>query len=186
MILLGVTGSIAAYKAVEILRLFTKAGQEVRVLMTEAAARFVGPLTFQALSGHPVLTGLLDPRGVDGEPMAHLDLPERAAAMLIAPAGANTISRLASGAAGDSIAACALAVPRTRAGRLKAPVFIAPAMHDDMWRHPATQANVKTLSRYGYRLIGPVRGALGRGRDEGDGRLADPQVIVSTVLKTLA
>ncbi|MFA5976472.1 MAG: flavoprotein [Elusimicrobiota bacterium] len=183
MIILGVTGSLAAYKAVEILRLLTKAGQEVHVLMTEAATRFVGPLTFQAISGHPVLTDTLDPKGWQ---MAHLDLPESASVMLVAPASANILAKLAMGLADNILTAAALAIPRTEKGKLKVPFFIAPAMHAGMWRHPATQANVKTLKGYGYQFIGPVRGPLGRQADEGTGRLEEPQLIVSKVLNVLA
>src|SRR5688572_1853181 len=107
MILLGVTGSIAAYKAVEVLRLLLKAGQEVRVIMTPSAAQFVGPLTFRALSGHPVVVDALDPQEWT---MAHLDLPERAQAVVIAPATAECLSRLARGAAGDIVSASLLSV----------------------------------------------------------------------------
>src|SRR5438034_11114914 len=123
MILLGVTGSIAAYKAVELLRLFLKARQEVRVVMTPSATRFVGPLTFQALSGHPVLTDVLDPQGWQ---IAHLDLVEKATVMVVAPASAECLSRLACGAAGDMISASALAFPRSAKGQLKRPLLLAP------------------------------------------------------------
>jgi phosphopantothenoylcysteine decarboxylase/phosphopantothenate--cysteine ligase len=182
MILLGVTGSIAAYKAVELLRLFTKAGEEVHVVMTKAATHFVGPLTFQSLSGHTVLTDTLDPQGWQ---MAHLDLPERAAAFVIAPASAHTLSQLAVGAAGDIVTTSALAMPRSAQGKLKAPVFIAPAMHEAMWLHPATQANAQTLKKYGYQLLGPERGELGRTGDSGHGRMVEPASIASLVLKSL-
>lgn len=183
MILLGVTGSIAAYKAVEVLRLLIKAGQDVHVVMTESATRFIGPLTFQALSGHPVFSDPLDPQAY---PMAHLALAEKASAVLVAPASAESLSQMAQGGAGNLVAAAVLSVPRTPAGKLKAPVFIAPAMHESMWLHPATQANVKILKSYGYRFIGPERGALGRVGDEGEGRLVEPEKIVSLVLKALA
>jgi phosphopantothenoylcysteine decarboxylase / phosphopantothenate---cysteine ligase len=182
MILLGITGSIATYKAVEVLRLLTKAGQDVHVLMTEAAAQFVGPLTFQALSGHPVLTSALDPKAYQ---MAHLHLAEEAKAIVVVPASAESLSQLAHGGASNLVAACVLSAPRTPAGKLKTPVFIAPAMHEAMWMHPATQANVKALLGYGYRLIGPVKGPLGRVGDSGHGRLADPSVIAEMVLKSL-
>jgi len=182
MILLGVTGSIAAYKAVEILRLFVKAKQEVHVMMTEAATHFVGPLTFQALSGYPVLTQTLDPSAYR---MAHLDLAEKASAILIAPASAESLSQFARGGAADLLSASLLAVPRSPAGKLRIPVWIAPAMHDAMWKHPATQANVQILRKYGYQLIGPERGALSRAGDEGEGRLSDPEKVVSAVLKSI-
>lgn len=182
MILLGVSGSIAAYKSVELLRLLVKAGQDVHVLMTEAATHFVGPLTFQALSGHPVLTDTLDPQGWQ---MAHLDLPEKASAYAIAPASAHTLSQLANGGAGDIVTASALAMPRTLSGKLKAPVYIAPAMHEAMWLHPATQSNAKALKGYGYRLIGPERGELGRAGDVGHGRMVEPEEIAAVILKAL-
>lgn len=182
MILLGVTGSIAAYKAAEILRLLIKSRQEVHVIMTEAATHFVGPLTFQALSGHPVLTQTLDPSAYR---MAHLDLAEKASAVLIAPCSAETLSQLARGGAGDLLSASLLAAPRSSSGKLRIPVWIAPAMHEEMWKHPATQTNVKSLKAYGYQFIGPERGALSRPGDEGDGRLSDPERIVSAVLKSI-
>src|ERR1017187_5877346 len=147
MILLGVTGSIAAYKAVEILRLFLKAGEDVHVVMTPAATQFVGPLTFRAISGHPVFSDALDPQAYQ---MAHLALAEKASAVLVAPATADCLSHLARGGAGDLISAVVLAVPRRSKGELRTPVFIAPAMHTAMWLHPATRANVKTLQAYGY------------------------------------
>jgi phosphopantothenoylcysteine decarboxylase / phosphopantothenate---cysteine ligase len=182
MILLGVSGSIAAYKSVELLRLLLKAGRDVRVLMTEAAARFVGPLTFQALSGHPVLTDTLDPQGWQ---MAHLDLPEKASAFVIAPASAHLLSQLAAGAAGNIITASVLGMPRSSAGKLRAPVLIVPAMHEAMWIHPATQANVKSLKGFGYQFIGPERGPLGRVGDVGGGRMTEPETIAKMVLKAM-
>lgn len=183
MIVLGVTGSIAAYKAADILRGLIKARQDVRVIMTPAATQFVGPLTFQALSGHAVLSDPLDSRAYQ---MAHLHLAEGSSAIVIAPASAESLSQLARGGAQDLIGACVLAAPRDAKGRLRVPVYLAPAMHESMWRHPATQANVKTLRSFGYRFIGPVEGALGRAGDSGQGRLEDPAVIVQTVLKSLA
>jgi phosphopantothenoylcysteine decarboxylase/phosphopantothenate--cysteine ligase len=180
MILLGVTGSIAAYKAVEIARLFIKAGNDVHVVMTPSATQFVGPLTFRGVTGHPVFSDPLDPQAFQ---MAHLALAEKASAILVAPATAETISNLARGSAGDLISAVVLAVPRRANGELKTPVFIAPAMHTAMWLHPATRANVKTLQSYGYRFIGPEKGALGRAGDSGAGRLSDPSAIVQQVLR---
>lgn len=182
MIVLGVTGSIAAYKAVEVLRLLVKGGQEVHVLMTPAAAQFVGPLTFQGLSGHPVFSDPLDARAY---PMAHLAFAEKASGVLIAPATAESLSQLARGGAQDLIGATCLSVPRSAAGKLKIPVLLAPAMHEAMWRHPATQANVKQLRRYGYQFVGPEKGALGRAGDEGEGRLADPAQIVKALLDAI-
>lgn len=183
MILLGVTGSIAAYKAVDILRLLLKAGQDVQVVMTEAATRFVGPLTFQGLSGHPVQSDVLDPGGYQ---MAHLHWAEEAKGILVAPASADSLSRLASGAAQDLVCASVLSAPRSAKGALKIPVWIAPAMHESMWLHPATQKNVAAIKTYGYDLIGPVKGDLGRSGDAGEGRMAEPKDIVSIVLKHVA
>jgi phosphopantothenoylcysteine decarboxylase/phosphopantothenate--cysteine ligase len=182
MILLGVSGSIAAYKAVDLLRLLTQAGQDIQVLMTEAATHFVGPLTFQALSGRAVLVDPLDSRQWK---MAHLELTEKADAFVAAPASADLLSQLSCGGAHNSLTASALAMPRSSAGKLKAPVFLAPAMHESMWRHPATQANVKTLKSYGYQFIGPERGPLGRVGDSGTGRMSEPGVIASIVLKAI-
>jgi len=180
MILLGVTGSIAAYKAVEILRLFIKAGEDVHVVMTPAATGFVGPLTFQAISGHPVFSDTMDPQAYQ---MAHLALAEKASAVLIAPATADTLSHLARGGAQDLVSASVLAIPRTSSGKAKAPVYLAPAMHEAMWLHPATQANAKTLKSFGYRFIGPEKGPLGRAGDAGLGRMSDPAAIVQQILR---
>jgi len=179
MILLGVTGSIAAYKAAEILRLLVKAGQDVHVVMTEAATRFVGPLTFQGLSGHPVFSSALDPQAYQ---MSHLHFAESASAIVVAPATADSLSALARGSAGDLVSACVLSTPRDAQGKLRVPVLIAPAMHESMWLHPATQANVKTLQSYGYRFVGPVKGPLGRAGDAGEGRMAEPSDIVEAIL----
>jgi phosphopantothenoylcysteine decarboxylase / phosphopantothenate---cysteine ligase len=183
MILLGVTGSIAAYKAVEILRLLLKAKQDVHVVMTSAASRFIGPLTFQAISGHPVFVDPLDPAAYQ---MAHLALSEKASVILVAPASADTLSRLASGRANDLVCATVLAARRAANGHLKTPVLIAPAMHESMWRHPATQANVKTLEGFGYEWVGPIIGPLGRTGDVGVGRLSEPSDIVGRCLKLCA
>jgi phosphopantothenoylcysteine decarboxylase/phosphopantothenate--cysteine ligase len=151
--------------------------------MTPAATRFVGPLTFQALSGHPVFSDPLDPQAYQ---MAHLSLAEKAAAILVAPASAESLLHLALGSAHDLVSACVLSVPRTSSGKLKIPVLIAPAMHESMWLHPATQAHTKTLKSYGYDVIGPEKGDLGRHGDSGLGRLSDPSVIADHVLKRRA
>lgn len=182
MILVGVSGSIAAYKAADVVRGFRKAGHDVQVFMTPSATRFVGPLTFQALTGRPVPVDLLDPQAYA---MTHLEFAERAKAIVFAPVTAETLSNLARGAAGDIVCAVALSVPRDAAGTLSAPIFVAPAMHHAMWHHPATQANVERVKSYGYRLLGPEFGALGRAGDEGDGRMRDPAAIVADVLKAV-
>lgn len=181
MILLGVSGSIAAYKAVDLLRLLTQAGQDVRVMMTPTATQFVGALTFHALSGHEVVTDTADPKGWK---MAHLELPQQAHAFVIAPASAHLLSQMAHGEAGNILTASALAMPRV-GGKLKAPLFIAPAMHEAMWLHPATQVNVKTLKGYGYQFVGPERGPLGRVGDQGMGRMSAPPEIAREVLKAI-
>ncbi|MBI3292561.1 MAG: hypothetical protein HYZ73_07115 [Elusimicrobia bacterium] len=168
-IILGVTGSIAAYKAVELLRLLTKAGHEVQCVLTPAATRFVTPLTFQALSGRTVASDLFDPSLWS---FSHLELAKWGEAIVIAPATTDTLARLASGRADDLLAALLLATT--------VPVLLAPAMHDTMWRHPATQANIRQLRQFGYHLVGPVHGPLGRG-DVGLGRLADPAAIVRAI-----
>jgi phosphopantothenoylcysteine decarboxylase/phosphopantothenate--cysteine ligase len=117
--------------------------------------------------------------------MAHLHYAETASAVLVAPATAEMLSRLARGGASDLVSTSVLAVPRNASGKLKIPVFIAPAMHEAMWRHPATQASVKLLKSYGYQLIGPVSGPLGRADDSGEGRMAEPADIVKKVLSAL-
>jgi phosphopantothenoylcysteine decarboxylase / phosphopantothenate---cysteine ligase len=183
MILLGVTASIAAYKAVEILRLLVKAGKDVQVMMTPAATHFVGPLTFQALSGHPVLSDVLD---ANGWQMAHLAMAERSDAVVVAPASAESLSTLGRGGANDFISASVLAIPRHASGKLKTPVYLAPAMHEAMWLHPATQHNVSVLKSFGYQFIGPVQGPLGRAKDAGHGRMAEPGLIVSKILNSHA
>jgi len=180
MILLGVTGSIAAYKAVEILRLFIKAGEDVHVVLTPAATAFVGPLTFQAISGHPVFLDTLDPKTYQ---MAHLALAEKASVVLVAPATAEALSNMARGGAQDLVSASVLAIPRSSTGTAKVPVYVAPAMHQSMWLHPATQTNVKTLKSFGYRFIGPDKGPLGRAGDEGIGRMTEPSAIVQHILR---
>lgn len=172
-ILLGVTGSIAAYKAVEVLRLLTKAGHEVRCVMTPAATRFVAPLTFQALSGRSVATDLYDPQLWS---FGHLELAAWPDAVVIAPATADTLAQLAWGRADELLGAVVLATT--------APIVLAPAMHETMWNHPATQTNVRRLRQFGYRFIGPVHGPLGRG-DAGLGRLSDPALIVQALARLL-
>jgi len=183
MILLGVTGSIAAYKAAEILRLLLKNKQEVQVLMTPAATQFVGPLTFQSLSGRPVLLSPLEASA--WVTTAHISLTERASALVVAPATADSLARAAHGEASDMISASLLSIPRDRSNKPTIPIFLAPAMHDAMWRHPATQANVKILQSYGYHFIGPEQGNLSRAGDRGWGRMTEPAEIVKILLKSL-
>lgn len=162
-ILLGVTGGIAAYKAAELTRLLIKAGHEVEVAMTEAATRFVTPLTFQALSGRPVYTDAWDTRPANGMP--HIELTRRADVFLIAPATADMLGKLANGACDDLIST--LAAART------CPLIVAPAMNRQMWDNPPNQRNVARLIADGITCFGPASGAQACG-ETGDGRMLEP------------
>jgi len=161
-ILLGISGGIAAYKSAELTRRLKQAGAEVRVVMTKSATEFVTPLTFQALSGNPVHTALLDEEAEAG--MGHIELARWADAILIAPASANTIANLAHGKAGDLLTTLCLAT--------QAPIAIAPAMNNVMWSDLATQANCKSLSNKDYKLFGPDSGELACG-ETGEGRMME-------------
>ena len=168
---LGVTGSIAAYKAVELLRLLRAEGADVAVMLTPSAARFVGPLSFAALSRHPVETEMLDlmPDGRIG----HIVLGDTADVMVVAPATAHWLGAMANGMAGDVVTATCLATA--------APVVVAPAMDGDMWTHPATVANVARLRGFGYAIVEPDAGPLASGQS-GVGRLAELSSIVDAVV----
>lgn len=168
MIILGVTGSIAAYKAAEIVSLLRKRGHEVFVVMTRSAADFITPLTLATLSRHPVLGDLSEEKGDAWKP-GHIELADRADLLLVAPATANSIAKLSYGFADDALGAVALAT--------HAPVLIAPAMNGKMWEHPATQENVERLCARGVKFIGPAEGMLACGY-EGAGRLVEPEDIV--------
>jgi len=175
LIALGVTGSIAAYKAVELLRLLTAEGADVVVLLSPSATRFVGPLSFAALSRHPVESDVLDllPDGRIG----HIVVADSADAMVVAPATANSLAAMASGLAGDVVTATTLAT--------SAPVVVAPAMDGDMWTHPATVANVTRLRDvFGYAVVAPDSGALASGQT-GVGRLAELPAIVDAVVAAI-
>lgn len=163
-ILIGVAGGIAAYKACHLIRDFTEHGDDVRVIPTEAALNFVGAATFEALSGHPVSATVFD--AVDE--VQHVSLGQQADAIVIAPATADLIARLAGGRADDLLSASVLVAT--------CPVIIAPAMHTEMWLHPATQDNVATLRRRGVTVMEPAHGRL-TGTDTGAGRLPDPEQI---------
>ena len=172
LIALGVTGSIAAYKAVELLRLLRAEGANVAVMLSPAATRFVGPLSFAALSGHPVETDILEllPDGRIG----HIVVADTADAIVVAPATAHFLGAMANGLAGDVVTATVLASP--------APVVVAPAMDGDMWTHPATRANVARLrDDFGYRIVEPAAGELASGQS-GVGRLAELPDIVEAVV----
>ena len=166
-ILLGISGGIAAYKACELTRRLRDAGAEVRVVMTDNATRFVTPLTLQALSGHPVRVSLWDENHEAA--MGHIELARWADAILIAPASADVMARLAAGMADDLLTTLCLASD--------APLFLAPAMNHLMWTHPATQTNVQTLVARGAQLLGPALGAQACG-EVGEGRMLEPMELV--------
>lgn len=170
-ILLGISGGIAAYKAAELTRLLTKAGASVRVCMTAGACEFITPLTLQALSGHPVHTTLLDPAAEAG--MGHIELARWAEHILIAPATADLIARLVAGMADDLLSTLCLASA--------APVSLAPAMNQQMWKHPATQQNIQTLQQRDVHILGPDQGAQACG-DIGPGRMLEPAALLQAML----
>ncbi|MDI1462285.1 bifunctional phosphopantothenoylcysteine decarboxylase/phosphopantothenate--cysteine ligase CoaBC [Catellatospora sp. KI3] len=172
-IVLGVSGGIAAYKACELLRLLTESGHHVRVVPTEAALRFVGAPTWEALSGQPVATGVWD----DVPHVPHVKLGQGADLVLVAPATADLLARAAHGLADDLLTSTLLTA--------RCPVVFAPAMHTEMWEHPATADNVATLRRRGAVVIEPAVGRL-TGVDTGKGRLPDPGQIFAIALRVLA
>src|SRR3954447_22341139 len=182
-VLLGVSGGIAAYKALELVRLATKAGHAVRVIQTPTSERFVGRASFAALTGAPVLTDEFerDPaRGAfpgdpapEHDPLSHLELVHNADAFLIAPASANTIAKLAHGLADNLLTSAALAAT--------CPVVVAPAMNNHMWDHPATQANLATLRARGVTIVEPGTGELASKGEYGTGRLAEPAEILDAL-----
>ncbi len=169
-VLLGITGGIAAYKSAELTRLLIKSGREVTVAMTAAAREFVGPATFQALSGHPVYSDLWDARPDNG--MAHIELTRTNDVMLIAPASADFLARLVHGRSDDLLSTTVLA--RT------IPLIVAPAMNLQMWQNPATQRNVETLKADGIHVIGPGNGDQACG-EIGDGRMLEPAEIMAAL-----
>jgi len=171
-LVLGVTGSIAAYKAVGLLRAFTQAGASVSVVMTQAATRFVTPLTFETLSKRPVAVDLFAP----GQEMLHLTLPEQADAVIVAPATANLLAQCALGQANDLLSTLLLNVT--------GPLIIAPAMDGDMWRHPAVQTHAVTLRARGVIVLDPEEGPLASGRI-GMGRLAEESRIIAALEQAL-
>jgi phosphopantothenoylcysteine decarboxylase/phosphopantothenate--cysteine ligase len=171
-VVLGVAGGIAAYKAAELLRLLTESGHSVRVIPTESALRFVGATTWAALSGAPVATGVWD----DAESVAHLRLGRDADLVLIAPATADLLARAAAGRADDLLTATLLTA--------RCPVVLAPAMHTEMWEHPATRASVTTLRSRGVVVLDPAVGRL-TGADSGLGRLPDPAEIAAVAGRVL-
>jgi phosphopantothenoylcysteine decarboxylase len=175
VIVVGVTGSIAAYKAADLVSKLMKRGCEVHVTMTHGAQQFITPLTFQTLSRNPVLISVFDEAG--GWKPGHISLADRANLLLIAPATANVIAELAGGLAGNPIGEIALAT--------LAPVLIAPAMNGKMWQHAATQQNVALLKSRGVEFIGPEEGMLACGY-EGIGRLWNVDEIVERAAAIVA
>ncbi|MDR0828172.1 MAG: bifunctional phosphopantothenoylcysteine decarboxylase/phosphopantothenate--cysteine ligase CoaBC [Desulfovibrio sp.] len=171
---LGVCGSVAAYKAVEIMRLLQKAGLDISVCLTQAATRFISPLTFSSLGANPVYTRMFNDNGENT--FAHLEPGRQAEALLIAPASATTLARLAHGLADDLLAAQALA--------FNGPLLLAPAMNPNMWSHPATRHNVKILRKRGVIFVAPESGRVACG-DEGEGKLASLPEIVLAAAKAL-
>jgi phosphopantothenoylcysteine decarboxylase/phosphopantothenate--cysteine ligase len=186
-ILLGVSGGIAAYKAVELVRLATGAGHAVRVIQTPASLRFVGRATFEGVTGAPVLVDEFEPdpaRGAfpgeaaaDDDPIAHLELVRRCDALCAAPASANTIAKLAHGLADNLLTSAALACT--------APLVVAPAMNNHMYEHPATRSNLELLRARGAHIVEPESGRLASRGEWGVGRLADPVRILAAVEETL-
>ncbi len=175
LILLGVTGSIAAYKSAELLRELTRAGAEVQVMMSEAATHFIGPLTMEALSGRAVM---LDPLELQADSrIGHIVAADSADAILVAPATARWLAAMATGLADDIITATCLAS--------SAPVVVAPAMDGDMYAHPATVANVARLREFGYTVVDPDTGSLASGQ-EGVGRLVELTTLVEAVAAAVA
>lgn len=174
-ILLGVTGGIAAYKAAELLRRLQDAGAEVRVVMTRHAAEFVTPMTFQALSGHPVRDTLFDP--AHEAAMGHIELARWPDLILVAPCSANTLAKAALGLADNLLSTLLVATDR--------PLMIAPAMNRLMWAHPATQAHAATLTKRGVTLVGPGDGAQACG-EIGAGRMSEPGTVRDAVIALLS
>jgi phosphopantothenoylcysteine decarboxylase / phosphopantothenate---cysteine ligase len=172
-VLLCVGGGIAAYKALELVRRLREAGAEVQVAMTAGAQHFVTPLSFQALSGHPTRTTLWDSAAEAS--MGHIELARWADRILIAPATADLLAKLAHGFADDLVTTLCLATT--------APIAVAPAMNHRMWGHPATQANIATLRQRGVQVIGPEDGPLAEG-ESGPGRLSEPDAVVAALLST--
>lgn len=172
-IVVGVSGGIAAYKTVHLVRLLIKGGHDVTVVPTADALRFVGLPTWEAISRNPVTTSVHD----DVAKVRHVALGQGADLVVVAPATANTIAKMAAGLADDLLGTTLLAT--------EAPVLIAPAMHAEMWRHPATQANIATLRDRGVRIVGPADGELAGG-DSGPGRMEEPESIAAAVFAALA
>ncbi|MBM4390172.1 MAG: hypothetical protein FJ090_03540 [Deltaproteobacteria bacterium] len=168
-VLLGVTGGIAAYRACELVSLAVKAGHSVRVVMTANATRFVGPLSFEAMSGHPVLTDTFS------DALAHIEWAKWAEVAVVAPCSANALAKLACGLADDALSTTLMALPRGRR------VVLAPAMNTEMWLNPATQRNLRWLDELGrFTIVAPTEKRLACG-DVGPGGLAEPSDILAAI-----
>lgn len=172
-VLLGVTGGIAAYKVVQVARDLTQLGAEVDVVMTRSARAFVGDVSFEGVTGRPVVSEILEP----GRALDHIRLAREADVVCVAPATADMLARAAHGRSDDLLGAILLAT--------RAPVLLCPAMNDAMWSHPATVANAARAESFGYRLVGPADGALAVGEGSGPGRMEEPAVIVQHVGRAL-
>jgi phosphopantothenoylcysteine decarboxylase / phosphopantothenate---cysteine ligase len=172
-VVLGVSGGIASYKSCQLARRLTEAGASVEVVLTRSAAEFVGPATFEALTGRPVLTSLWEP----GRALAHVRLPQEAHLIIVAPATAHLIARMAQGLADDVLTSLLLA--RT------APVLVAPAMNDEMYARAETQANLERLRTRGVAIVGPEIGALAEGPSERPGRMSEPETILAHAARVL-
>jgi phosphopantothenoylcysteine decarboxylase/phosphopantothenate--cysteine ligase len=187
-ILLGVSGGIAAYKAVELVRLATGAGHAVRVIQTPASLRFVGRATFEGVTGAPALADEFEPDPARGafpgepapqhDPVSHLELVRRCDVFCVAPASANTIAKLAHGLADNLLTSAALACT--------APLVVAPAMNNHMYEHPATRENLETLRRRGARVVDPGEGRLASQGEWGVGRLADPVELLAAIEEAMS
>ncbi len=171
-LVLGITGSIAAYKAADLASRLMKEGHEVHAVMTRAATEFIGPLTLQTLTRQPVLVTLEDEK--QSWKPGHIELADAADLFLVAPASANTLGHFAQGLAPDPLSSIYLALPRTT------PVLLAPAMNGKMWEHPATRRNVTRLGEDGCHFIGPASGDLACGY-EGIGRMAEVEEILAAI-----
>lgn len=176
-VLIGITGGIATYKLATLVSAMAQAGSEVTVAMTEAATRFVAPLTFQALSGRAVLTGAWE--AVDPGDPQHIAVARRCEAMLIAPCTMDALARLATGRSDEIVALLAASVDRA-----KTPVLIAPSMNDTMWNQPATQRNLRTLAEDGFRIVAPEAGWQAC-RTIGVGRLPAPERLLAALVEAL-
>lgn len=181
-LVLALSGGIACYKAAELLRLLVRSGAEVRVVMSDGAQRFITPTTMQALSGHPVVSSQWQAQG-ESNAMPHINLTRAADAIVLAPASAEMIARLAQGRADEIVSLLCLARP-LGAGHGRVPLLVAPAMNREMWAHPATQRNVAQIVADGATLLGPDAGDQACG-EIGDGRMLEPEALLEDIVAAL-